>query len=165
MRFALALLVFVRPEELRHAEWSKFNLETKEWRIPASKMKMREILIVPLSTQAISILEEIRPLTGKGKYVFPGVRYPYRPMSDNTLNCALRRLVYTNDEITSHSFRSMASILLNEQGWNRDAIERQLAHGERNKVRASYNYAEYLLERKKMMQHWGNYLEGLMQPK
>ena len=161
----LAPLVFVRPGELRHAEWSEINFETREWRIPAGKMKMREIHIIPLSTQAVSILEEIKPLTGKGKYVFPGVRYPNRPMSDNTLNCALRRMGYTNDEITSHSFRSMASTLLNEQGWNRDAIERQLAHGERNKVRASYNYAEYLPERKKMMQHWGDYLQGLMNPK
>jgi integrase len=157
----LAPLVFVRPGELRHAEWSEFNFETQEWRIPANKMKMREILIVPLSTQAISILEEIKPLTGESKYVFPGVRYPNRPMSDNTLNCALRRMGYTNDEITSHSFRSMASTLLNEQGWNRDAIERQLAHGERNKVRASYNYAEYLPERKKMMQSWADYLNSL----
>ncbi len=157
----LAPLFFVRPGELRQAEWSEFNFETKEWRIPAEKMKMREMHIVPLSTQAIAILEELRPLTGGGKYLFPGIRYLDRPMSDNTLNCALRRMGYTNDEITSHSFRSMASTLLNEQGWNRDAIERQLAHGERDKIRATYNYAEYLPERRRMMQAWGDYLTQL----
>ncbi len=158
----LAPLLFVRPGELRQAEWSEFNFETKEWRIPAAKMKMREVHIVPLSTQAIEILEELKRYNGEGRYLFPGVRYPNRPMSDNTLNCALRRLGYTNDEITSHSFRSMASTLLNEQGWNRDAIERQLAHGERNSIRAAYNYAEYLPERRRMMQHWSDYLMSLM---
>lgn len=157
----LAPLVFVRPGELRQAEWIEFNFETKEWHISAGKMKMREMHIVPLSAQAIEILEELKPLTGSGKYLFPGVRYPNRPMSDNTLNCALRRMGYTNDEMTSHGFRSMASTLLNEQGWNRDAIERQLAHGERNKSRAAYNYAEYLPEHRKMMQAWGDYLDTL----
>ncbi|MDF2691055.1 MAG: intA [Gammaproteobacteria bacterium] len=157
----LAPLLFVRPGELRKAEWLEFNFETAEWRIPAEKMKMREMHIVPLAKQAIAILEELKPLTGNGKYLFPGIRYPNRPMSENTVNCALRRLGYTNDEITGHGFRSMASTLLNEQGWNRDAIERQLAHGERDKVRATYNFAEYLPERRKMMQHWGDYLEKL----
>lgn len=126
---------------------------------------MREMHIVPLSTQALAILEELKAFTGsdsKSKYLFPGVRYPNRPMSDNTINCALRRMGYTNEEMTAHGFRSMASTLLNEQGWNKDAIERQLAHGERNKVRAAYNYAEYLPERKKMMQAWGDYLERLV---
>ncbi len=159
----LAPLFFVRPGELRQAEWSEFNFETKEWRIPASKMKMGEMHIVPLPTQAIKVLEELKPLTGKGKYLFPGVRYPDRAMSDNTLNCALRRMGYTNDEITSHGFRSMASTLLNEQGWNRDAIERQLAHGERNKIRAAYNFAEYLPERRRMMEAWGDYLNTLIE--
>ena len=158
----LAPLFFVRPGELRQAEWFEFDFKAKEWRIPASKMKMRETHIVPLSTQAIAILEELKPLTGEGRYLFPGVRYPTRPMSDNTLNCALRRMGYTNDEITSHSFRSMASTLLNEQGWNPDAIERQLAHGERTKIRAAYNYAEYLPERREMMQAWSDYLEKLL---
>jgi integrase len=158
----LAPLVFVRPGELRHAEWSEINFEAEEWRIPAGKMKMRELHIVPLSRQVIAILDELKPLTGRGKYLFPGVRYPTRPMSDNTLNCALRRLGYTNDEMTSHGFRSMASTLLNEQGWNKDAIERQLAHGARDKIRATYNYAEYLPERRKMMQSWADYLESLI---
>lgn len=157
----LAPLVFVRPGELRHAEWSEFNLATAEWRIPAEKMKMRVTHIVPLSKQAIEILREIRALTGDGKYVFPSVRSSKRAMSENTVLGALRRLGYTSDEMTGHGFRSMASTLLNEQGWNPDAIERQLAHGERNTVRAAYNYAEYLPERKKMMQSWADYLEKL----
>lgn len=157
----LAPLVFVRPGELRHAEWNEFNLATGEWRIPAEKMKMRVTHIVPLSTQAIAIIRELRALTGDGKYLFPSVRSSKRAMSENTVLAALRRLGYTSDEMTGHGFRSMASTLLNEQGWNPDAIERQLAHGERNTVRAAYNYAEYLPERKKMMQQWADYLDSL----
>ncbi|MDR3478576.1 MAG: integrase arm-type DNA-binding domain-containing protein [Gammaproteobacteria bacterium] len=158
----LAPLFFVRPGELRKAEWSEFDLENAEWRIPASKMKMRSIHIVPICTQAITILRELHVLTGEGKYVFPGVRTPKRPMSENTVTGALRRLGYTSDEMTGHGFRSMACTILNEQGWNRDAIERQLAHAERNNIRAAYNYAEYLPERRKMMQEWANYLDSLV---
>jgi integrase len=158
----LAPLFFVRPGELRKAEWSEFNFETAEWRIPAEKMKMRATHIVPLSTQAISILQELETLTGNSPYVFPSIRTLRRPMSDNTVLGALRRLGYSKDEMTGHGFRSMASTLLNEQGWNRDAIERQLAHAERNNIRAAYNYAEYLSERRKMMQHWADYLETLI---
>jgi integrase len=157
----LAPLFFVRPGELRKAEWSEFNFETAEWRIPAEKMKMRATHIVPLSTQAISILQELETLTGNSPYVFPSIRTLRRPMSDNTVLGALRRLGYSKDEMTGHGFRSMASTLLNEQGWNRDAIERQLAHAERNNIRAAYNYAEYLPERRKMMQHWADYLDKL----
>ncbi len=157
----LAPLVFVRPGELRHAEWSEIDLAAGEWRIPARKMKARTLHIVPLSRQAIEILSELQPLTGSGLYVFPGVRSRKRPMSENTVNAALRRLGYTTDEMTGHGFRSMASTLLNEQGWNRDAIERQLAHAERNDVRAAYNYAEHLPERRKMMQEWANYLDSI----
>ncbi len=157
----LAPLFFVRPGELRQAEWEEFDLEKAEWRIPAEKMKMRQMHIVPLSTQAIAILKELYAFTGQGKYVFPGVRTLKRPMSENTVLGALRRLGYTTDEMTGHGFRSLASTLLNEQGWNRDAIERQLAHGERNKIRAAYNYAEYLPERRKMMQWWADYLDEL----
>jgi len=128
MRFTpCAPLVFVRPGELRQAEWSEINFETREWHIPAEKMKMREKHIVPLSHQAIAILTDLKPLTGNGKYVFPGVRTSNRPMSNNTVLGALRRLGYTSDEMTGHGFRSMACTLLNKQGWNRDAIERQLA--------------------------------------
>lgn len=158
----LAPLFFVRPGELRKAEWDEFNFETAEWRIPASKMKMRELHIVPLSTQAIFILRELRMLTGNGKFVFPSVRTSKRPMSENTVTGALRRLGYTSDEMTGHGFRSMACTILNEQGWNRDAIERQLAHAERNNIRAAYNYAEYLPERRKMMQQWADYLDALV---
>ena len=103
-------------------------------------------------------------LTGSGRYVFPGARTNGRPMSENTVNAALRRIGYTNDQMTGHGFRSMASTILNEQGWSRDAIERQLAHGERNNVRAAYNFAEYLPERRKMMQAWANYLDTLAIP-
>lgn len=156
----LAPLVFVRPGELRKAEWSEFNFELGEWRIPPQKMKMRVVHIVPLSTQAIKLLRELQALTGNGKYVFPSVRTAMRPMSENTINAGLRRLGYTKEEITGHGFRSMASTILNEQGWNRDAIERQLAHAERNNIRAAYNYAQYLPERKKMMQHWANFLDA-----
>lgn len=161
----LAPLIFVRPGELRQAEWSEINFEIAEWRIPAEKMKMRITHIVPLSTQALAILQEIKYLTGNGKYVFPSLRTLSRPMSNNAVLAALRRLGYAKDEMTGHGFRSMASTLLNEQGWNRDAIERQLAHAERNNIRAAYNYAEYLPERRKMMQHWADYLESLITEK
>jgi integrase len=157
----LAPLVFVRPGELRAAEWREFNLDGAEWRIPAERMKARVQHIVPLSRQAVEILRELHPLTGSGPYLFPSARTDSRPMSNNTVNAALRRLGYSTDEMTGHGFRSMASTLLNEQGWHRDAIERQLAHGERDEVRAAYNYAEYLPERRKMMQAWADYLDRL----
>ncbi|MCU7865515.1 MAG: tyrosine-type recombinase/integrase [Candidatus Thiodiazotropha sp. (ex Lucinoma borealis)] len=157
----LAPLTFVRPGELRHAEWAEIDLDKAEWRIPADKMKMKTVHIVPLSTQAIAVLNEIKPLTDSGQYVFPSVRSLKRPMSENTVNAALRRLGYTKKEMTGHGFRSMASTILNEQGWYKDAIERQLAHTEGNSVRAAYNYAEHLPERIKMMQWWADYLDGL----
>ena len=122
---------------------------------------MRELHIVPLSKQALALLKELQPLTGRAKYLFPSVRTNTRPMSNNTINAALRRLGYTKEQMTAHGFRSMASTILNEQGWNRDAIERQLAHSERDGVRAAYNYAQYLQERKEMMQGWANYLDLL----
>ncbi|MEQ1581462.1 MAG: integrase arm-type DNA-binding domain-containing protein [Steroidobacteraceae bacterium] len=157
----LSPYVFTRPSELRLAVWSEFDLDGKEWRIPAARMKMAEQHIVPLSRQAVAILSELRALTGPDGYLFPGIRHAARPMSENTVNGALRALGYGHDDMTGHGFRSMASTLLNERGWNRDAIERQLAHGERNKVRAAYNYAEHLPERRKMMQAWADYLDGL----
>jgi len=159
----LAPLVFVRPGELRHAEWREINFETAEWRIPAEKMKAGVLHIVPLSRQALAVLHEIYPLTGHGRYVFPSPRTDERPMSNNAVLAALRRMGYARDEMSGHGFRSMASTLLNEQGWNRDAIERQLAHAERNSVRAAYNYAEFMPERRKMMQAWADYLDGLKQ--
>lgn len=157
----LAPLVFLRPGELRKAEWAEIDLDKAEWRIPAARMKMAAMHIVPLSTQAVAILRELHPVTGSGRYVFTGARTTTRPMSENAVLAALRRMGYAKDEMTGHGFRSMASTLLNEQGWNRDAIERQLAHAERDGVRAAYNYAEYLPERKRMMQAWADYLGGL----
>jgi len=157
----LAPLVFVRPGELRMAEWTEYNLEQAEWRIPAARMKMRAPHFVPLAAQAVAILRELHPLTGNGQFVFPGEQDRTRPMSNNTINSALRRLGYSNTEMTGHGFRSMASTLLNEQGWHPDAIERQLAHSEPNETRAAYNYAKYLPERRKMMQAWADYLDQL----
>jgi integrase len=162
-KFALrfAPLVFVRPGELRHAAWRDFDFLQREWRIPAGQMKARQPHIVPLSSQAMTLLRELQPLTGASPFLFPGERSAERPMSNNTLNAALRRLGYGPDEMTAHGFRSMASTLLNELGWTTDAIERQLAHGERDGVRAVYNYAQYLPERRRMMQAWSDYLEHL----
>jgi integrase len=157
----LAPLVFVRPGELRQAEWAEINFETAEWRIPGARMKVKQLHIVPLATQAIEVLRELQPLTGNGRYLFPSERTRARPMSNNTVNAGLRRLGYTGGEMTGHGFRSMASTLLNEQGWNADAIERQLAHTETNETRAAYNYAKHLPERRRMMQAWADYLDGL----
>jgi integrase len=157
----LAPLVFVRPGELRHAEWMEVNLEALEWRIPGHKMKMREQHIIPLSRQSITIIQELHPLTGHGRYLFPSERTLSRPMSENTVNGALRRMGYSKDEMTGHGFRSMASTLLNELGFNRDWIERQLAHAERDNIRAAYNFAQHLPERRKMMQAWADHLDAL----
>ncbi len=157
----LAPLVFVRPGELRAAEWSEIDLENAEWRIPAHRMKMGEQHVVPLSRQAKSILSTLKPITGSGRYVFPSLRTSARPISENTLGAALRRLGYSKDEMTAHGFRAMASTLLNEQGFAPDVIELQLAHAERNEVRAAYNRAQRLPERRKMMQAWADYLDQL----
>lgn len=157
----LAPLVFVRPGELRKAEWAEMDLDNAQWRIPAARMKMREEHIVPLSTQAAAILRELQPLTGRGRYVFPSHRSTMRTMSENTVNAALRYMGFDKDTMTGHGFRAMASTRLNELGWAPDVIERQLAHAERNKVRAAYNRAQYLDERTRMMQAWADYLDGL----
>lgn len=157
----LAPLLFVRPGELRRAEWSEFNLEANEWRIPASKMKARALHIVPLAPQAMAILAELKPLTGEGKWVFPGVRTNGEPMSENTINAALRRMGYDRATLTAHGFRGMASTMLHEFGWPSDVIERQLSHAERNTVKAAYNHAEHLPERRKMMNAWADYLDKL----
>ena len=163
LRFAP--LTFVRPGELQHAEWSEINFENTEWVIPAEKMKMRSKHIVPLSRQAVQILTDLRPVTGVGRYIFPHISKKDRPMSPNTILSALRSMGYAKEEMSGHGFRSLASTLLNELGYNRDWIERQLAHGERNGVRAAYNYAEYLPERRRMMQEWADYLDGLRNEK
>lgn len=163
MRCALRLapLLFVRPGELQKAEWAEFDLTAKEWRLPASKMKMRQRHIVPLSRQALSILAELQPYTGNGRFLFPSIRTDTKPISIESMLVAIRSMGFTKDEMTMHGFRGMASTLLNEMGYNRDWIERQLAHGERDHVRAAYNYAEHLPERRRMMQKWADYLDGL----
>jgi integrase len=163
-KFAMQLAphVFVRPGELRHAEWSEIDLEGALWTIPASKTKMRKEHVVPLSCQAIAILKGVQSLTGQGGYVFPSFRTRRRPMSDNTINAGLRRLGYATDEMTAHGFRAMASTLLNESGkWNPDAIERALAHGDTDKVRAAYHRGAHWKERVAMAQWWSDYLDEL----
>ncbi len=162
-RQALRLLplVFVRPGELRNAVWDEIDLDEALWKIPAERMKMARPHLIPLSRQSVYILEETHQLTSTADYVFPSIRSRGRPISENTLNAALRRLGYTKDQMTAHGFRSMASTRLHEMGWNPQAIERQLAHVERNSVKAAYNHAEHLEERKRMMQAWADYLDGL----
>jgi integrase len=157
----LSPMLFVRPGELRRAEWSEIDLAKAEWRIPAAKMKGRTMHIVPLARQALEILKELQPLTGHAQWVFPGVRTNGEPMSENTVNAALRRLGYDKTTLTAHGFRGMASTMLHEQGWPSDVIERQLSHAERNAVKAAYNHAEHLPARRKMMQAWADYLEKL----
>lgn len=158
----LAPHVFVRPGELRQAAWSEIDLEAAAWRIPASRMKMKREHVVPLSSQAVTILRQARGLTGNGHFAFPGQRTPNRPMSENTLNAALRRLGYGTDEMTSHGFRSTASTLLNESGkWSADAIERALAHGDTDQVRGAYHRGTHWAERVRMAQWWSDYLDEL----
>ena len=158
----LAPHVFVRPGELRMAEWAEIDLEKAIWRIPAGRMKMGKDHVVPLSKQSVAILKEAQPITGRGRYVFPSVRTPLRPMSENTLNAALRRLGYGTDEMTAHGFRSTASTLLNESGkWSPDAIERALAHGDSDNVRAAYHRGAHWNERVEMAQWWSDHLDWL----
>ncbi|MCX7312465.1 MAG: tyrosine-type recombinase/integrase [Alphaproteobacteria bacterium] len=159
----LAPLLFVRPGELRHAEWTEFDFEGAVWTIPADKMKMRRPHRVPLAKLAIVILNDLKAETGAFRWLFPSVRTPKKPISENTLNAALRRLGYGPEQMTAHGFRAMAATRLNEMGqWNSDAIERQLAHQERNDVRRAYTHgAEYWSERVSMMQAWSDYLDEL----
>lgn len=169
--FKLAPLVFVRPGELRAAEWSEFDLgaDAPQWTIPAARMKLRlehkadatRSHIVPLSRQAVAVLRDIQALTGEGRFVFPGARSDSRPMSENAITAALRRMNYTGDEMTGHGFRSIASTMLNEKGFKPDAIEAQLAHTQGSKVRAAYNRALYLDDRRKMMQKWADHLDAI----
>jgi len=176
VRLALQLLplVFVRPGELRSAKWEEFQFgvvpaalgerpdtEHPQWRIPAERMKMREQHLVPLSTQAVAILRELHAITGPEGYLFPSVRSKRQSISENTINAALRGAGYAKDQMTGHGFRHMASTLLHERGYRSELIERQLSHGDRNAIRAAYNFAEYLPERRKMMQDWADYLDGL----
>ena len=163
--FKLTPYVMLRPGELRHAEWSEIDLEKKQWKIPADKMKMGRPHIIPLANQVVEIFKIMQPITGHGKYVFPSVRSKNRPMSENTITAALRRMGFTKDEMTAHGFRGMASTLLHENGFKSDVIEIQLAHAERNKVKAAYNHAEYLSERIDMMNWWADYLDELRSSK
>jgi integrase len=162
----LASMLFVRPGELRHAEWHEFDLDGAVWTIPAEKMKMRRPHRVPLARQALAALNDVKAMTGEGRWLFPSVRTVKRPMSENTLNAALRRLGYGPDAMTAHGFRAMAATRLNEMGrWNPDVIERQLAHQEQNDVRRAYTYGvEYWPDRVTMMQVWADYLDGLKGP-
>ena len=156
-----APLVFVRPGELRHAEWEEINFENAEWNIPAGKMKMKDPHLVPLSKQAIEILTELKKLTGTGRYVFPG-RTSERPMSDNAILAALRNMGYTKEEMSGHGFRAMARTILDEVLQVRpDFIEHQLAHAVRDPNGRAYNRTAHLVERRKMMQQWADYLDGL----
>ncbi|NOW47526.1 integrase [Novosphingobium sp. SG751A] len=158
----LSPLVFVRPGELRRAEWKEIDLDDAVWRIPASKMKGRVEHAVPLSRQAINVFEQARLISSHSTYVFPSIRTPRSPMSENTVNAALRRLGYSGDEMTAHGFRAMASTLLNESGkWSSDAIERALAHGDSDKVRAAYHRGAHWKERVEMAQWWSDYLDAL----
>ena len=158
----LSALLFVRPGELRHAEWTEFDTDAAVWRIPGKKMKARLEHVVPLSKQTLALLETIRGLTGDAKYVFPSIRTPTRPMSENTVNAALRRLGYTKDDMTAHGFRAMASTLLNESGkWSSDAIERALAHKDKDAVRAAYHRGAHWGERVAMAQWWADHLDML----
>ena len=155
-------LVFVRPGELRHAEWSEIDFDNAEWNIPAGKMKMREAHLVPLSNQAIAILQELQKLTGASLYCFPSGRSFERPMSDNALVAALRRMGFEKSEMTAHGFRAMARTLLDEVLQVRlDFIQHQLAHAVRDPNGRAYNRTAHLAERKKMMQQWSDYLDGL----
>lgn len=159
----LAPLLFVRPGELRHAEWSEIDLDRGEWNIPAEKMKMRLAHLVPLSRQAVAVLKEIHPLTGEGRYVFPSQRTADRPISDNTINAALRRMGFnTQEEMTAHGFRAMARTILDEVlGFRPDFIEHQLAHAVRDPNGRAYNRTSHLAERRKMMQQWADYLDQI----
>ena len=156
--------VFVRPGELRHAEWSEFDLKEGIWNLPATKMKARRAHAVPLSRQVKEMLLELRGLTGAGKYVFPSAYGASRPMSENTLNASFRRMGFAKDEVTAHGLRATASTMLNESGqWNPDAIERALAHGESNATRGAYHRGLYWDERVKMAEWWSDFLDRTRQ--
>jgi len=158
----LSAHLFVRPGELRQAEWSEFDFDRSVWNIPEQKMKMRRPHRVPLSTQVIALFEQLWELTGTGRYCFPSFRSPLRPMSENTVNAALRALGFSQAEMTAHGFRAMAATLLNETGkFNPDAIERQLAHMETNAIRRAYTRGEYWDERVRMMQYWSDQLDEM----
>ena len=153
--------VFVREKELIWAEWTEFDLERAEWRIPAERMKKREMHIVPLSRQVLQILRELHRFSGNGRYLFPSARYMEKPIQKSTMLAALRRKGYSGSEMCIHGFRSMASTLLNEMGFNSDWIERQLSHDHRDAVRAAYNHAQDLPKRRNTMQTWSDFRDDV----
>lgn len=154
--------VFQRPGELRQMEWAEVNFDKAVWTIPVTKMKMRQPHSVPLSRQALAILQAMRSLSGSGRYVFPSIRTRARPISENTINAALRRMGYSKEQMTAHGFRTSASSLLNESGkWNPEAIERALAHMVAGSVRRIYNQSAYWAERVEMAQWWSDYMDEL----
>jgi integrase len=158
----LAPLLFVRPGELRHAEWAEFDLDAAQWNLPAEKMKMREPHLVPLAPQAVAILRELQALTGGGRYLFPSPRSPQRPMSNNGVLSALRRMGYGTEEMSGHGFRAMARTVLDEVlHFRPDYIEHQLAHAVKDPNGRAYNRTAHLAERRKMMAGWGDYLDTL----
>ena len=161
-RLALHLLIltFVRTNEILGAKWEEIDFDKSEWRIPAERMKMRDPHIVPLNAQALALLRQLQPLTGAGIFLFPNANNAAKPISNNTMLFAMYRMGY-HSRATPHGFRATASTILNENGFPPDVIERQLAHSERNKVRAAYNHAQYLPERREMMRWWGEYVEKL----
>lgn len=164
IKYALTMsaYTFPRPSELRKAEWKEIDFNESMWRIPSERMKAKRPHLVPLSSQAVDLLEKLQNFSGHSQYLFPSMRSPGKPISDGTINMALRSMGYDNKIMVAHGFRSMASTRLNESGlWSSDSIERQLAHIQGDSVRAAYNYAEYLPERKRMMQWWADYLDGL----
>lgn len=163
VRYAMLLsaLTFCRPGEIRHAEWTEFDFEKKLWTLPPEKMKMRKVHIVPLALQTLKLLAELKLFTGNGKYLFPNARHADRPISDAGILAALRAMGYSKEQMTAHGFRSMASTLLNELGYKHDVIEAQLAHAGYDQIRAIYNRAEYLEERRALMQAWADYLDSL----
>ncbi len=156
-------LCMVRTGELRQAEWSEFDFEQKLWCVPAEHTKLRRDHLVPLSRQALEIFLKLKEVTGHCRFVLPGRRSENRIMSENTVNAALRYMGFSSDEMTGHGFRSMASTRLNEMGFRGEVVEKQLAHEETNSVRKVYNRAEYLVERRDMLQQWADYLDKLRQ--
>jgi integrase len=161
-------LTFCRPGPIRHAEWSEIDFSGQQWIIPAAKMKLTKEMklrkdphIVPLATQAIDLLSKVQHFTGRGRYIFPNPRNKDLPMSENAVNVSIRRMGYSKEQMTAHGFRSMASTLLNEAGEQRyDVIEAQLAHSSADKIRAIYNRAQYMEERRKLMQSWADMLDA-----
>lgn len=163
-RIGLQLLAILaqRPGEIRHAKWEEFDFAERVWSIPAAKMKMRRDHLVPLPEQALALLDELRRINGNGEYLFPSLRTWTRPMSENTLNAALRRMGYSGEEMTAHGFRASLSTLANESGlWNPDAIERALAHVEKNEVRRAYARGEHWDERVRLADWWAGQLDAL----